>query len=423
MRHSVLLAGALSCARRAGHTERLRRATLVAAGCLLAATLVGVAQASDPTFVQAPGSPVPVGINPHSIAIADLNRDGKRDLAVANYGSDNVSILFGNGAGGYGAAITIPVGDGPLAVAAEDLNGDRRPDLAVANAGSDTISILLASRAGGFIAAAPVAVPDAPWYIAVGDLNRDGSPDLAVSHTGFSSTGPARQVSILLGDGEGGFTHAPGSPITVGNIPDGVAIADLNRDRRPDLAVANQFSGNVSILLGNGDGTFTPAPGSPVPVSGAPSWVAAADLNGDRRPDLAVTNQGSDTVSILLGNGDGTFTAAPAVPVAPNCVRPGAPCGPTPVVAVDLNRDRKLDLVVGNIFSDNVSILLGNGAGGFTPAAGSPLAVGDHPFSLAVGRLNRDRRPDLAVANYGSNNVTILLNTRHDDEEDEDDDE
>jgi len=388
-----------------------RRASLVGAVCALAGVLVGVAWAADPTFSPAPGSPVAVGTNPHSIAAANLNRDKKTDLAVANFGSDNVSILLGNGAGGFNPAGPIPVGDGPLSVAAADLNADRRVDLAVANAESDTISIVLGNGAGGFTATTPVAVSDAPWYIAVGDLNRDRKQDLAVSHTGFSPTGvPSMRVSILLGNGLGGFMHAPGSPLIVGRIPYGIAIADLNRDRMLDLAIANQFSGNVSIMLGNGDGTFASAPGSPVTVGSGPSWVAAADLNRDRKRDLAVANQGSDTVSILLGDGTGGFTPVASV---------SAGDGPTPVVATDLNRDGKLDLVVGNLHSDTVSILLGDGAGGFEAAAGSTLAVGDRPFSLAVDRLNRDRKPDFAVANFGSNNVSVSLNTTQSEDDDE----
>jgi hypothetical protein len=119
--------------------------------------------------------------------------------------------------------------------------------------------------------------------------------------------------------------------------------------------------------------------------------------------DLAVANQGSDNISILLGDGCGGFASAGA-PVA-------AGDGPTPLVAEDVNGDKRRDLVVGNIHSDNVSILLGDGQAGFTPATGSPAAVGDGPFALAVGYLNKHKRPDIATANYFSNNVTVLLNT------------
>jgi hypothetical protein len=369
--------------------------------------LAGSARAADPVFVAASGSPFATGTNPHSIASADFNRDGKPDLATANSGSNSVSIQLGTGAGGFAAAASVPVGSGPHGLASADLNRDGKLDLVVANADSANISILLGNGAGGFSPAtdSPVAVSANPWYVAIGDLNQDAKLDLAVTHTAFVSPGVfAAQVSILLGNGAGGFSAASGSPLTVGSVPYGVAIVDLNRDGKPDLAVANQFSNNVSILLGRGDGTFFGAPGSPIIVGSGPSWVAAADLNGDGNPDLAVTNQGSDNVSVLLGRGDGTFSAASGSPVA-------AGNGPTPAVPADLNGDGKLDLVVGNIHSDDVSILVGNGAGGFGAVASSPLAVGDMPFSLTVSDLNRDLRPDLAVANYGASNVSVLLNS------------
>ena len=379
---------------------------VVAFGSLLAAVLfAGSARAADPAFVAASGSPFATGTNPHSIASADFSRDGKPDLATANYGSNTVSIQLGNGAGGFTAAASVPVGSGPLGLASADLNRDAKPDLAVANADSASISILLGNGAGGFSPAtgSPVTVSANPWYVAIGDLNRDTKLDLAVTHTGLVSPGVfATQVSILLGNGAGGFSAAPGSPLTVGTVPYGVAIVDLNRDGKPDLAVANQFSNSVSILLGRGDGTFLAAPGSPITVGSGPSWIAAADLNGDGNPDLAVTNQGSDNVSVLLGKGDGTFSAASGSPVA-------AGDGPTPAVPADLNSDGKLDLAVGNIHSDDVSILVGNGAGGF--GASSPFAVGDRPFSLTVSDLNRDLRPDLAVANFLTSNMSVLLNT------------
>ena len=384
---------------------RSTRPMLVIGGLLLAAVLAGVAAAAAPIFAPASSSPVAVGTNPHSITAADLNRDGRRDLVTANYGSDNVSILLGDGTGGFSAS-SIPVGDGPLSVATGYFNHDLRLDLAVANAESDDVSILLGNGAGGFTAAPRLTGGDGPWYVAVGYLNYDLKADLAVSNVHGDT------VSIFLGNGLGGFTSA--APIVVGDTPYGVVIAHLNHDFKPDLAVANQFGHSLSILLGDGSGGFTNAPASPIafPPNTAPSWVVPADLNRDFKLDLAVTNQGNDSVSILLGNGSGGFAHAAGSPVrvASDCVRPGHACGPTPLGVADLDRDWKLDLVTGNIFSDNVSILRGNGSGGFGPAAASPIAVGDGPFALDVALLNRDLHLDLAVANFNSSTVTVLLN-------------
>jgi hypothetical protein len=372
------------------------RFLLIAAGCVSAATLAGFALAAfDPTFGAAAGSPFAAGTNPHSIVMVDVNRDKNVDLVTSNVGSSNVSILLGDRTGAFVAGTPVPVGAGPHSVGTADFNRDKRPDLAVANSDADTISILLGNGAGTFTAAAPVTAGDGAWFIAVADLNRDKNPDLAVSNV------LADSVSILIGDGAGGFAAA--TPVLVGDTPYGIAVTDLNRDKNLDLAVANQFAANVSILLGDGHGGFSAASGSPVSVGSGPSWVAATDLNRDKKVDLAVANQGSDNISILLGDGVGGFASAGA-PI-------GAGDGPTPLVAQDVNGDKRPDLVVGNVFSDNVSILLGDGQAGFTAATGSPVAVGDAPFALAVGQLNKRKRPDIATANYNSNNVTVLLHT------------
>lgn len=374
------------------------------AGVLTAALAAGVAVAVSNVFTPGPGSPIPVGMNPHSIAVSDFNLDGRLDLATSNVGSDNISILRGNGRGAFATRSPVPVGDEPHSLAAGFFNRDLRPDLVVANSESDTISVLLGNGSGSFTAVPSLPGGDGPWYISVGFLNRDLKLDLAVANVLGDS------VSIFLGNGAAGFTAA--TPVPVGHVPYGIAIADLNRDGNADLAVANQFGHTLSILLGDGFGGFSPAAGSPIPVATAPSWVKAADLNRDRRIDLAVTSQATDAVTILLGNGAGGFTAAAGSPVqvASDCVRPGHPCGPTPLAVRDLNRDGKLDLATGNVFSDNASVLLGDGSGGFSPAPGSPFAVGDAPFALAAADLNWDFRPDLAVTGYSSNDVTVLLN-------------
>ena len=391
-----------------------RRTRVVVVGCALAAAFAGVALAADPMFVPAPSSPFVVGDQPHSIADADFNRDGRADLATANEGSDNVSILLGKGAGGYTTGATIPVGDSPPGLAVGDFNRDGRVDLAVANAFSNNVSVLLGNGSGGFSPASgsPVPVTPNPWYVAVEDLNRDGRQDLAVAHAGVTLVGGVRvfgqEVTILLGDGSGRFSQAPNSPIRVGLVPYGMAIADLNGDGKLDLAVPNQFSSTISLLFGNGDGTFVQTAGPPVPPGSAPSWIAAEDYDGDRDIDLAITLKGNQTVAIFLGDGAGGFGPGSLNPVGR---------GPTPVAASDLNGDGRYDLAVSNQFDDTVSILVGNGDGTFRQAAGSPIPVGDNPFALTITPANWDGRLDIAVANYGPfdvplpDSVTLLLNT------------
>ena len=198
------------------------------------------------------------------------------------------------------------------------------------------------------------------------------------------------------------FHSAPGDPFQVGKQPKSVAIGDLNGDQRPDLAVANLGSDDVSVLLGTATGRFVPAAGSPLKVGEAPSSVAIGDLNGDQHPDLAVANLGSDDVSVLLGTATGTF-----VPAAGSPLKVGD--APASVVIGDLNGDQHPDLAVANLGSDDVRVLLGTGTGAFARAPGLPLKTGNRPISVVIGDLNGDQRSDLAVANLDSDDVTVLL--------------
>ncbi len=365
-------------------------------GILLALSASAYAQ-----FTAAPGSPFVVGAQPASVAVGDFNGDGRPDIAIANYGSNSVTVLLGDGAGGFTAAPGSPfaVGAWPVSVAVGDFNGDGKRDLAIANHNDNTVTVLLGNGAGGFTPApgSPITVGSWPSSVAVGDFNGDGRADLAVANE-YDGT-----VTMLLGNGTGGFAAAPGSPLKVGSQPRSLAVGDFNGDGKTDLVIANYGTSNVTVLLGNGAGGFAAAPGSPFSVGWNPQSVAVADFNGDGKPDLAIANSGSGTVSVLLGDGTGYFATAPG-----QRIMTGG--GPVSVTAGDFNGDGKADLAVANQSDGTVSVLLGDGAGGFTAASGSPFTVGSQPSSVAVGDFNRDLKPDLAVANQGSDSVTVLLN-------------
>ena len=227
-----------------------------------------------------------------------------------------------------------------------------------------------------------------PRSVAVGDFNGDGKQDLAVANENSGN------VSILLGDGAGSFSTA--TNFGAGDSPYSVAVGDFNGDGKQDLAVANENSGNVSILLGDGAGSFSSA--TNFGAGNSPYSVAVGDFNGDGKQDLAVANFNSDNVSILLGNGAGSFSTATNF---------GAGSSPTSVAVGDFNSDGKQDLAVTNFNSDNVSILLGDGAGGFSAA--SNFHAGFQPYSVAVGDFNGDGRQDLAVSDQVVGLVAILL--------------
>jgi Calx-beta domain/FG-GAP-like repeat len=334
------------------------------------------------------------GTNPRSVAIGDFNGDGNQDLAIANQDSSNVSILLGDGVGGFAAATNFPVANGPFQVAVGDFNGDGKQDLVTANAPSNTVSILFGNGAGGFGAAINIPVPNSPDSVAVGDFNGDGRQDLAVGH--FT----ASNVSILLGDGAGGFGPITDFPVSSNSLS--VVVGDFNGDGQQDLATANPGTSDVSVLLGNGAGGFGAPTNFSVGANANPISLAVGLFNADNNQDLAVVNQNSSTVSILLGNGAGGFGVPP--------VNFDVGVRPAEVAVGDFNGDGQQDLAVA-ISSSGVSVLLGDGLGGFSAAPDFGLGTGR--LSIAVGDFNSDGKQDLAIANTDvgipGTTVSVLL--------------
>ncbi|MCL2660567.1 MAG: FG-GAP-like repeat-containing protein, partial [Acidobacteriaceae bacterium] len=364
---------------------------------------LGAAPLGASTFAQsyqlAPGSPITVGTNPYAVVIGDFNGDGIPDLAIANQGNSNVSILLGNGDGTFTQAPGSPIAtSSPTSIAVGNFNSDGILDLIVGS------SILLGNGDGTFAPA--MSTGAGGKSVVVGDFNEDGNLDLAIVN-GVNSS-----VSILLGNGDGTFTAAPGSPVPVGAVAQSLAIGDFNGDGTPDLVVTTGSTIGTYILLGNGDGTFTQAPGSPLTIPPAYGFtlivpVAVGDFNGDGKQDLAMAVSGTvglipNTVIIFLGNGDGTFTQAPGTPV---------PVGTTPqsIAVGDFNGDSIPDLAVASV-SGMPSILLGDGTGVFTRVPGTPIAI-TSSYALAVGDLDGDGVDDLALtAAVAGNPLYIVLN-------------
>ncbi len=414
--------------------------------CAIDADCAGIGGgACMPTCSEIPSS------SPTSVAMADLNGDGASDLAVTNQVGDTVSVLLGDGLGGLTGAPEVAVGQAPQSVARGDFAGDGAPDLAVTNTLSGTLSILVNDGNGGFSTAADLAeVFEVPVSTVAGDFNGDGFDDLAVA----SLDSFDKNVSILLGDGSGGFVRKQDVDLPKDRAGF-VTTGDVDGDESLDLIVVHatrfQFSGNaVSILLGQGDGTFVFH--GELSVRDDIGAAALGDFDGDGDLDLAVTNFITFSVRIFLGLGDGSFQGPEpdivgnsgegpvsivsghfdgnehldlAVPLFNRSsvaillgqgngtferLDSDVPVGRSPrsVATTEINADGETDLIVTNAASDSVSLLLGRGDGGFVRAP--DVGVGDDPAGIAAGDFNLDGAIDVAVVNRLDDTVSILLN-------------
>ncbi len=361
----------------------------------------------DPTYVSAllgngdgtfqPKIDVNTAYGGH-VTLADVNADGVLDLIVphgAGSGPDEVSVLLGNGDGAFKPPVVYLAGPKPDDVMAADLNGDGDIDLTVA--GRNFVTVLIGNGTGMFQAPMPLAAGIATAAIASTDFNGDGILDLAVASRVSAGT-----VNVFIGAASGGF--APFVSYSVGLHPQALAVFDFNSDGELDIATANGNGGNgdgVSVILGNGDGTFGSAIGSQAGVE--PDSMAVADFNGDSILDIAVTdwdrhnNYGNSFIRVLIGNGDGSFQ--PPVSFTLYGIH-------KLIVAADFNGDGVSDLAVSNFLLGVVHVFLGVGDGTFQPMLN--YILGNVPGVMVTSDFDGDGFADLAVNH--KHGVAIVMN-------------
>jgi hypothetical protein len=359
--------------------------------------------ADDPLFV--PASPVKVGRGSGEVVLADVNRDGHRDLITKHLLTRVVNVFLGDGRGRFAAAADGPMNFSyePGAIVLEDVNGDGFLDLAVANkdAKKEYINVFLGKGNGGFSLAAgsPHTTGESFQFykpiVRIGDINEDGKRDIVTAN------GRGDSIVLLLGDGQGKFSTGPVLKLDPGRELYTFDLGDVDADRHLDLVTATSRPGRNAnrLVVKRGDGHGTFQDGASLPVPAGPRVEALADVNGDQHLDVVLSHAEKGRVSVLLNTGQGVF-----MPAAHSPYEIGREA--FSVVVSDANRDKWADMFAAT--GNSVTVLLGNGRT-FAPAPGSPFRAGSGAYNVAVGDINEDGKPDIVASSFEGDSVTVLM--------------
>jgi RHS repeat-associated protein len=354
------------------------------------------------------------GAAPRFVSAGDFDGDGKTDLAVANTTGNTVSIFrntgISTGSVSFATKIDYATGSNPYSISAGDFDGDGKTDLAIVNSGSNTVSIYLNTSTGvgsiSFAAKIDYATGATPYSVSTGDFDGDGKADLAVANSGSNTVSVFLNTSI----GVGSISFATKMDYTTGSLPYWVSIGDLDNDGKSDLAVASYGSSKVSLFrnTSTGIGSLSFAAKIDYTTGSNPSSVSVGDLDGDGKADLAVANYAGNTVSLLrnTSTGAGSMSFATKLDYAVGT-------NPRSISIGDLDGDGKMDLAVANYTVKTVSLLqnTSSGTGSVSFAAKVDYAMGGNAntASVSIGDFDGDGKADLAMANPGNSNISVML--------------
>jgi FG-GAP-like repeat len=350
---------------------------------------------------------IKVGKSPGSVEVADFNNDKIPDLAVTSETDSSVTILLGKGNGKFIEAKGSPffAGNAPNDIAIGDFNKDGNLDLAFANHDRKYLTVILGDGNGGFTPAPgspfPVEVIPHTHGLATGDFNNDGRLDIVTDSWGND------RVEVLLGDSKKLF-QTPGRFFKVGRHPyQRVRVADVNNDGNIDIVTTNLDGNNATVLLGDGKGNFNEDESSPFECGDSPFGLAIGDVSGDGKPDLAIIDSpastadatGTNGLTILLGDGTGSFTKMKGSPFYAGNI-------PNRVAIGDINGDGINDIAVSDNGSNKIYIFIMNRK---AVASQYSITVGNHPKGIAIADINGDGKSDIIVCNNSDDNISIIL--------------
>ena len=336
---------------------------------------------------------------PLSVVLSDFNNDTHLDLAVTNYDGHNIGIFYGYGNGSFASLIAFSTGASrPVSIAVGDFNHDHWMDIVVTNNGTNSIGVLFGSGNGSFgnLTTYATGYDSFPNFVVTADFNSDHYLDIVVANYGTDNVG------VFMGYGNGSFATQITYSTNLRSIPLSIAVNDFNNDGYLDIAVANSGTNTVGIFLGYGNGrfrsqtTYSTSPGS------RPSSIIIGDFNQDNQLDIAVSNYETSNISISIGYGNGSFAT-------PTMHSTGIASSPFGMTVGDFDNDNKSDIAVANFATNNIFLLIGYTMMHSQSPSAYSTELGSLPYQIAIGDFDNDTKLDLAVVNYGTANVGIFL--------------